>query len=197
MNRQRFCLSVCHPEADLRGAWCEDWGKIVAGRHKVKFRDQRGSDRDPRCVPRYAAQREQGTERQSGVERRGHRYSNEHPVAAASASSASPTSSQAPARSSPSTAGATPAAELGRGQVQHMEPIFLQDRHLAIAARRGAGARDADRSTVGQVEQERPEGLRDDQVPELVARDYGSRSSTAICPTTWPSMTTGTVSPGR
>jgi hypothetical protein len=38
------------------------------------FRDQRGSERDQWCVPRSAAQREQGTERQSGVERKGHRY---------------------------------------------------------------------------------------------------------------------------
>ncbi len=67
-------MSVCHPEAELRGAWCEVSGKIVAGRHKVMFRDQRGSERDQWCVPRPAAQSEQETDRQSGVERRGHRY---------------------------------------------------------------------------------------------------------------------------
>ena len=39
----------------------------------MMFRDQRGSERDQRCVPRSTDQKEQGTERQSGVERRGHR----------------------------------------------------------------------------------------------------------------------------
>jgi hypothetical protein len=41
----------------------------------VMLRDQRGSERDQWCVPRSAAQKEQGTERQSQVERRGHRCS--------------------------------------------------------------------------------------------------------------------------
>jgi 2-polyprenyl-6-methoxyphenol hydroxylase-like FAD-dependent oxidoreductase len=49
---ERSGLSVYHPKAALRGAWCEVWGKIVEGRHKVMFRDQRGSERDQWCVPR-------------------------------------------------------------------------------------------------------------------------------------------------
>jgi hypothetical protein len=64
LTAERSWLSVCHPEAELRGAWCEVWGKIVEGRHKVMFRDQRGSERDHRCVPRSAARREQGTARE-------------------------------------------------------------------------------------------------------------------------------------
>jgi len=75
LTQERSCLSVCHPEAELRRAWCEVWGKIVEGRHKVMFRDRRRSERDQWCVPHAAAQTEQGTERQSGVERRGHRTS--------------------------------------------------------------------------------------------------------------------------
>jgi hypothetical protein len=52
LTAERSWLSVCHPETELRGAWCEVWGKIVEGRHKVMFRDQRRSERDQWCVPR-------------------------------------------------------------------------------------------------------------------------------------------------
>jgi hypothetical protein len=44
-------LSVCHPAAELRGAWCEVWGKIVEGRHKVMFHDQLRSKRDQCAFP--------------------------------------------------------------------------------------------------------------------------------------------------
>ena len=64
LTAERSWLSVCHLEAELRGAWCEVWVKIVDGRHKVMFRDQRVSERNQCCVPRSAGQREQGTARE-------------------------------------------------------------------------------------------------------------------------------------
>jgi hypothetical protein len=40
LTAERSWLSVCHPEAKLRGAWCDVSGKIVEVRHKMMFREQ-------------------------------------------------------------------------------------------------------------------------------------------------------------
>ena len=48
---RRF-LSVCYPKAKVRGAWWNGSGKIVDVRHKKMFREQVGSERDRRSVPR-------------------------------------------------------------------------------------------------------------------------------------------------
>jgi hypothetical protein len=64
-----FFLAAIASQAESGATWSP-----TPCQTEVMFRDQQGSERDQCCVPCSTAQREQGTERQSRVERRGHRY---------------------------------------------------------------------------------------------------------------------------